>query len=77
MIRHSVQLRDRMFLKAYESLSFVKNMGKNIGKNINKKLSGKCSQKHLHHANNLYRYTQDFFIKSILKNSRSNWLFDW
>ena len=37
----SVQLRDRIFVKGYEFLSFTKNMGRNICKNISKNLSGK------------------------------------
>ena len=41
MIRYSVQPRDRIFVRGYRFLSFVKNMGKNIGKNITKSLSGK------------------------------------
>ena len=32
MIRYSVQPRDRIFVKGYEFLSFVRNMGKNVGK---------------------------------------------
>ena len=40
---YSVQLRDRIFVKRYGFLCFVKNMGKNIGKNISISLSGKCS----------------------------------
>ena len=46
MTHHSVQPRDRIFVKAYRFLSFAKNMYKNIGKNI----SGKCRQKRLDHA---------------------------
>ena len=45
MARYSVQPRDRMFVKGYRLLSFVKNRGKNIGKNIKKILSSKYSQK--------------------------------
>ena len=41
MIRYSVQLRDRIFVKGYGFLSFAKNMGKNMGKNISQSLSGK------------------------------------
>ena len=46
MTRYSVQLRDQIFVKGHESLSFAKNMGKNIGKNV----SSKYSQKILDHA---------------------------
>ena len=30
MMHHSVQPRDRIFVKGYESLSFAKNMRKNM-----------------------------------------------
>ena len=36
MTRYSVQQRDRIFVKDYRFLPFIKNMGKIIGKNINK-----------------------------------------
>ena len=41
MIRHSVQLRDRIFVKGYGFSSFAKNMCKMICKNASKNLSGK------------------------------------
>ena len=41
MTCYSVPSRDRIFVKAYEFLSFARNIGKNIGKNITKNLSGK------------------------------------
>ena len=50
MTRHSVQPRDRTFVKVYGFLSFAKNMGKNIGKTISKNLSDKYSLKLLDHA---------------------------
>ena len=50
MAHHSIQSRDRIFVKAYRFLSFAKNMYKNIGKNISKNLSSKCRQKRLDHA---------------------------
>ena len=50
MMRYSVQLRNRTFVKQYGFLSFCKNMGKNIGWNVSKNLSGKYSQKLLDHA---------------------------
>ena len=37
MTRYSVQPRDRIFVKAYEFLSFTKNVDKNISKNWNSK----------------------------------------
>ena len=41
MVGHSVQPRDRIFVKGYKFLSFAKNIGKYIGKSISKNLSGK------------------------------------
>ena len=41
MMRYSVQLSDRIFVKGYGFLSFAKNMGKKIGENKSKNLSGK------------------------------------
>ena len=46
MIRYSVQLRDRRFVKGYGILPFAKNMGRNISKN----LLGQYNQKVIHHA---------------------------
>ena len=50
MTCYSVQQRGRIFLKGYEFLPFVKNMGKNIGKNVSKSLNRKYRQKYLDHA---------------------------
>ena len=47
---YSVQHRDRIFVKAYGFVSFVKNMSKNFGKNISKNLSGKYGRKIFDHA---------------------------
>ena len=46
----SIQSRDRIFVKGYRFLSFVKNINKNVGKEINKNLRGKHSQKLVDHA---------------------------
>ena len=46
MTHHSVQQRDRTFVKGYGILPFAKNMGRNISKNV----SSKYSQKLLDHA---------------------------
>ena len=46
----SIQSRDRIFVKGYRFLSFVKNINKNVGKEINKNLHGKHSQKLVDHA---------------------------
>ena len=48
-MRYSVQPRDRIVVKGYGCLSFVKNIGENIGKNMNRNLSGKYSHKILDH----------------------------
>ena len=76
MIGYSVEPRDRIFVKGYESLSFAKNMDKNNGKNISKSLSGKYSpgmlamcQKLLDHA----KKSATDALKTSSKNSRSNW----
>ena len=50
MIRHSVQPRDRIFVKGYRFLSITKNMAENIGKNISKIFSGKYNQKRFDHS---------------------------
>ena len=47
-MRYLFQLRNQIFVKGYEFLSFAKNMDKYIDNNISKNLSGK--------------YSQDFFI---------------
>ena len=50
MTRHSVQPRDRIFVKGYGFLSFAENFGKRIGQNISKSLNSKYSQNLLVHA---------------------------
>ena len=47
-MHHSVQPRDRTFIKGYGFLSFAENMGKNIGKNLRKNFSGKYRQNLIH-----------------------------
>ena len=47
-MHHSVQSRDRTFIKGYGFLSFAENMGKNIGKNLRKNFSGKYRQNLIH-----------------------------
>ena len=61
MTRYSVQPRERIFLKGYGFLSFVKNMGENIGKKTSKNLSGKYSRNLLDHAE---KYATDAFKTS-------------
>ena len=50
MTRHSVQSRDRIFVKGYGFLSSAKNMGENNGIYITKNLSGQYSQDSLDNA---------------------------
>ena len=50
MMRYSIQLRDRIFVKGYGFLPLAKNMNKNIGKYKSKILCGKYSQKLPEHA---------------------------
>ena len=52
MTRYSVRLKDRIFVKGYRFLPFIKNMAKNIAKKISKNLIGKFSQKLLDHGKN-------------------------
>ena len=40
MTRYSIEPKNRIFLKGYGFMSFVKNMSKNIFKNISKNFSG-------------------------------------
>ena len=47
-MHHSVQSRDRTFIKGNGFLSFAENMGKNIGKNLRKNFSGKYRQNLIH-----------------------------
>ena len=50
MVGHSVQPRDRIFVKGYKFFYFAKNIGKYIGKSITKNLNGKCYRKRFDHA---------------------------
>ena len=45
MMRYSVQLIYRIFVKSYGCSPFAKNMDQNIPKTLSKNLSGKYSQK--------------------------------
>ena len=53
MTHYSVQRRNRIFVKGYGFLSFVKNMDINIGKKISRNLSSKYSLKFLDHTKQL------------------------
>ena len=39
-MRYLIQARDQIFVKGYEFVSFIKNMGKNYNKNISENLTG-------------------------------------
>ena len=52
MTRYLVQPRDRIFVKAFGFLSFVRNIGKSISKNV----SHKYSQKLFDHAKQFVTY---------------------
>lgn len=77
MMRHSVQPRDRTFIKDYGFLFFTKSMGKNIRKGL-RGLSGKSSQKHFDHAKkSAIGEVKIFFTKGnwkikLLKNNESS-----
>ena len=60
-MNQEIESRDRIYVKGYGFLSFAKNMGKHI--------SNKYGQKRLDSAK---QSTTD-----AIKNSRSNWRFDW
>ena len=65
MMRYSVQLRHRVFVKASGFLYFAKNMGKNIGKNIIKSLKSNIVKNLLIMQNNL----QQMRLKLLQKES--------
>ena len=65
MIRYSIELSYRIFVKDYGFLYFAKNIGKYLGKYISKTLSGKYSQKCLNHAKKSATYA----IKTVSKNT--------
>ena len=67
MMHYSVQPRDRIFVKDYGFLSFVKNVGKNISKNVSKILSGKYSQTLLDHAKKSATDILKFFSKRVIQ----------
>ena len=63
---HSIEPKDRIYVKRYRFLSFAKNMGTH--------LSNKHSQKPLDTSKKIYnRCNKNCFKKSSSKNSRSNW----
>ena len=71
---YSVQPRDRIFVKSYGFLSFVRHMGRNIGKDIFKNFHSKYSQKLLDHAKQSPTDALKTASKrAIQKNSREDW----
>ena len=76
-MRHSVEPRDRIYVKGYGFLSFVKNIGTHTTK-VAKSISNKYSQNLLDSAiksdkNNKNRCNKICFKNSNSKNCRSNW----
>ena len=76
-MRHSIEPRDRIYVKGYGFLSFAKNIGKNVTK-VSKSMSNKYSQKLLDRAK---KSTTDAIKttskRAFQKTSRSNWWFNW
>ena len=68
-MRCSIEPRDRIYVKGYGFLSLAKNMGKS--------LSNKYGQKLLDSAKKSITDAKELLQKEQLKNSRSNWWFDW
>ena len=50
MVRYSIELRDQIFAKFTDFLSFARNMRKNISKNLSKTFNSKYSQKIFDHV---------------------------
>ena len=76
MVRYSVGLRDRIFVKDYIFMSSAENVDKYIGKNIGRNLSNKYSQKPLDHAEKSATNALKYAKKSSSKISTSNWGFN-
>ena len=68
-MHHSVQPRDRIFVKGYGFLFFAKNMGKNIGKIISKNLSSKYCLNILDHAKKSATDTLKTFSKGVIQKT--------
>ena len=50
MVHYSIELRDQIFAKFTDFLSFARNMRKNISKNLSKTFNSKYSQKIFDHV---------------------------
>ena len=70
-MRYSIEPRDRIYIKWHGFLSFAINIVTHATK-VAKNLSNKYSQKYV---NNAKKSTTDS-VKTV-KNSRSNWWFNW
>ena len=68
-MRCSIEPRDRIYVKGYGFLSFAKNVGKS--------LSNKYSQQLFDSAKESTTDAIKIASKRHIKNSRSNWGFDW
>ena len=76
MMYYSVQPRNKIFVKGYGFLFFVKkNISKSISTNIGKKLSSKYNQKRL--DRNKQSATDTLKTASKKNNSKNIWSFDW
>ena len=64
-MRHSVEPRDRRYIKGYGFLSFAKNIGKNISDSFSQKLADSAKKI-------CNRCNKNCFKKGNSKNSRSN-----
>lgn len=62
-MRYYIKLRDKIYVKGYEFLSFLKN----IGKNISKSLRGKYSQTLLDHDKKSATNTLNTVLKMPIK----------
>ena len=72
-MRHSIEPRDRIYVKGYGFLSFAKNIGKNVTK-VSKSMSNKYSQKLLDRAKkSATDAIKTTSKRAFQKTSRSNW----
>lgn len=62
-MRYYIKLKDKIYVKGYEFLSFLKN----IGKNISKSLRGKYSQTLLDHDKQSATNTLNTVLKMPIK----------
>ena len=72
---HSIEHRDRRYVKGYGFLSFARNIGKNIAKSISNKYTQKLVDSAI--KSGQLKHNKDSFKKSNSKNSRSGKIFGW